>query len=136
MEVIFLKEIHVVGAAIIDNKKVLVAQRSKMMKCPLKWEFVGGKIEEGETPQQALEREVKEELGIRIRVGGYLAMGSSVIEGRKIVLHVYEAELVEGEPIAKEHSMLQWIYINDIMEYDWAEADLPACRELMKKFCL
>ena len=128
-----MTEIHVVGAAIIDGSKVFAAQRSESMKTPLKWEFVGGKVEPGETHTQALIREVKEELGVKIGVKGHIATGYSTLGDKRIVLHVYEAELLEGTPTAREHSELKWVDIDRLMELDWAEADLPACDELMRK---
>lgn len=129
-----MKEVHVVGAAIMDGENVLAAQRSINMSAPLKWEFAGGKVEEGETHTQALERELLEELGVRIKVLGFLAAGTSEIDDKNIMLHVYEAEIVEGKPIPKEHSRLEWIEIDALGELDWAEADIPACTELMRRY--
>ncbi|NLD46989.1 MAG: (deoxy)nucleoside triphosphate pyrophosphohydrolase [Clostridiaceae bacterium] len=127
-----MKEIHVVGAAITDGNLVLAAQRSDKMKLPLKWEFPGGKIEKNETHQQALMREIYEELGVRIRVDDFLADGYSIMEDKKIILFVYNASIVEGIPKAKEHTQLKWVEIDKILELDWAEADYPVCKELLK----
>lgn len=132
-EIIRMLEIHVVGAAIMDGGKVLAAQRSEKMNSPLKWEFVGGKVEQGESHHQALEREVFEELEVRIRAGDHIATGYSIFNGKKIVLHVYKAELIKGVPVLKEHARIRWVDIASLMELDWAEADIPACRELIKR---
>lgn len=126
-------EIHVVGAAVMDKGKVLAAQRSKDMFPPLKWEFAGGKVESGETHSQALQRELYEELGIKIKVNGFVADGESEIGKKRIVLHVYEAEIVEGKPVPSEHSELRWIEVDRLCELDWADADIPACKMLMKR---
>lgn len=128
-----MKEIHVVGAAIMDGSKVLAAQRSKKMKSPLKWEFVGGKVEKGETHKSALEREVQEELGIRIEVKDFVAEGSSLIEDKRIILYVYKASILEGIPKVREHLQLRWVDIEDIEQLDFAEADLPACQKLLSE---
>lgn len=128
-----MTEIYVVGAAIIDGSKVLAAQRSRSMKTPLKWEFVGGKVEPGETHAQALIREVQEELGVRIGVKEHIATGYSTLGDKRIVLHVYEAELLDGTPTAREHERLEWVDLDKLMELDWAEADIPACNELVRK---
>lgn len=126
-----MAEIQVVGAAIINGDKILGAQRSKSMKTPLKWEFVGGKVEIGETPEEALEREVFEELGVKINVKDLIGTGTSETEGKKINLSVFIAEIIEGIPVAKEHSQIMWIHIEDVFMYDWAEADIPICRKLL-----
>ncbi|MCX8128496.1 MAG: (deoxy)nucleoside triphosphate pyrophosphohydrolase [Clostridia bacterium] len=129
-----MSEIHVVGAAIVNNDKVLAVQRSAAMQSPLKWEFAGGKVEKGETHIDALKREMQEELGIEIKVNGFLAAGSSEIGENKIMLHVYECEILHGEPVLKEHVKLEWVDIDELLIYDWAEADIPACKALMKRY--
>ncbi len=126
-----MREIHVVGAAISDGNKILAAQRSEKMKSPLKWEFVGGKVEKNETHRQALQREVYEELGVNIKVNGHIATGTSEADGDKIILHVYGAELVDGCLKPSEHAQVKWVDINNLMELDWAEADIPACEKLI-----
>jgi 8-oxo-dGTP diphosphatase len=127
-------EINVVGAAILEGVKVLAAQRSEKMSPPFKWEFAGGKVESGETHEQALSREIHEELGILIRVGGFLAKGSFDDGDKRIILYVYEASIVEGSPVSREHSDVRWIEIDAIGSLDWAEPDIPACRELMRRY--
>jgi 8-oxo-dGTP diphosphatase len=129
-----MQEIHVVGAAIRKENKILAAQRSSTMSSPLKWEFPGGKIERGESHSQALRREISEELGVGIAVRNYIASGFYEVGDKRINLHVYEAELSEGVPMAREHSRLKWIEIPQIMKLDWAQPDIPACRELLKRF--
>ena len=133
-----MQEIHVVGAAIMDGCRVLAAKRSRFMYPPFKWEFAGGKIESGESHEQALEREILEELGIGIKVKAFVADGTSgindKINDKRIVLHVYEAGIISGEPAPKEHSELCWVEVDRLGELDWAEADIPACKELMKRY--
>ncbi|WP_010251946.1 (deoxy)nucleoside triphosphate pyrophosphohydrolase [Acetivibrio cellulolyticus] len=128
-----MKEIDVVGAAIKNGSKVLAAQRSEIMKSPLKWEFVGGKVEKDETHQAALKRELREELGIDISVGDFIAKGSSIVEDKKINLYVYDAQILEGLPQKREHAQIIWVDIERIMDLDWAEADIPACEQLLRQ---
>ena len=129
-----MQEIHVVGAAIRKENRILAAQRSSSMSSPLKWEFPGGKVEVGESHAQALKREIFEELGVDIMVGNFIDSGCSEADGKKIILHVYEAELLRGIPAAREHAQIKWIEIPEIMKLDWAQPDIPACRELLKGF--
>lgn len=129
-----MHEIEVVGAAIIQGNKVLAAQRSDKMKSPLKWEFAGGKVQKGETHEEALKRELMEELGIDVGVGSFIAKGSSIVEDKLINLYVYSAHILEGVPQAREHAQIMWIDIENIMKYDWAEADLPACEKIYINF--
>lgn len=127
-------EINVVGAAILEDGKVLAAKRSAKMNPPFKWEFAGGKVESGETHEQALSREIHEELGITIRVGGFVAKGFFDDGDKRIVLYVYEASITEGLPVSREHSDIRWIDIDAMESLDWAEPDIPACRELMRRY--
>ena len=129
-----MREIHVVGAAILDGCNVLAAKRSKVMYPPFKWEFAGGKVENGESHSEALEREIMEELGIKIKVGNFVADGIGEDDDKRIVLHVYEAELMEGKPVPREHSELSWVEIDRLSALEWAEPDIPACKELMKRY--
>lgn len=129
-----MREIHVVGAAIIQDGKVLAAKRSAKMYPPFKWEFAGGKIESGETHKQALSREIHEELGILISVGVFAGQGVHDDGDRRIVLDVYEASITEGLPVPKEHSEIRWIEMDSLGSLDWAEPDIPVCRELMRKY--
>lgn len=123
----------VVGAAIIREGKCLVAKRSAQMRAPGKWEFPGGKVEEGETPRDALAREIAEELGVVIAVGDHLGQG---VAG-EVVLEVYAAELVSGQPHAAEHEALAWIGPEEAADLVWAEPDIPIipalCTLLAKK---
>ncbi|MAE69657.1 MAG: hypothetical protein CME06_04205 [Gemmatimonadetes bacterium] len=116
---------HVVGAAIIQEGRCLVAQRGPGMALAGSWEFPGGKVERGESPQSALSREVQEELGIEIEIGLWIGRGESVVQGREIVLDVYCSNLVSGEPRPTEHSETRWITSDQLGGLDWADADRP-----------
>ena len=121
--------VRVVGAAIVRNRRCLAAQRSACMSLPLKWEFPGGKVETGEEPEEALVREIQEELGVDITVGPYLATGTVPHRGQTLILDIYEATLQgEAEPVAHEHATLRWVTAAELTELDWAEADRPPLR--------
>ncbi len=129
--------LHVVGAAIFRNDLCLIAQRGQAMSLPGKWEFPGGKVEANESPEAALVREAAEELGVRVRVGPFLARGTAPSGARLIQLDVYAAELMSGEPIPCEHAEVRWVGNEALADFDWAEADLPvvpAVQRHMRRF--
>ncbi len=120
-----LPTIHVVGAAILRDGLCLVAQRSATMSAPLKWEFPGGKVEADESPEGALARELREELGVGVEVGAHLGRGSAQSEGRSIVLDVYAATWLRGELRLMEHAQIAWCDVHQLQELDWAAPDVP-----------
>jgi 8-oxo-dGTP diphosphatase len=126
--------ITVVCALIIRNDTVLCAQRSQRMALPLKWEFPGGKLEDGEAPEEALKREIMEELAIDITVGRALNVSEYTYEnGRTIRLLPYLATMaIDMEPVANEHAELRWVKADDLLELDWAAADVPIVHEYLK----
>ncbi len=114
-----------VGAALLDGDRVLVARRGARMSLPGKWEFPGGKVEPGEPPEQALVRELREELAIDVAVGAWLGRGESLSGGRRVELDVHAARGPGGTPQAREHSELRWVRDRELEVLDWAEADVP-----------
>jgi 8-oxo-dGTP diphosphatase len=127
--------VHVVGAAIVEAGKVLLTRRGERMSMAGKWEFPGGKLEAGESPQAALVREVAEELGLEITVGKRLGRGTSLHDGRRIELEVYRSHRRGGELRLVEHEEHGWFGAGEIVRLDWPEADLPvlpALEELLR----
>lgn len=117
--------IAVVAALIVKDGKLLIAQRPAGRHMAGKWEFPGGKIERGETPEQALERELSEELGVKTKTGRiYHAIHHSYPE-KDILLLFYRSALLEGEPRPIEEADICWIGEDQLRAYDWAEADGP-----------
>jgi 8-oxo-dGTP diphosphatase len=111
--------ILVVAAAIISDRRVLAARRSAPADVAGGWEFPGGKVESGETPEVALARECLEELGVVVRVGDRLAISIESIE-----LHLYAAEIAAGIPLPLEdHDQLRWVRAADLDSLDWLPID-------------
>ena len=95
------------------------------MSSPLKWEIPGGKVEEGETDEEALVRELREELGIRVVVGEFLCSSCVQVGQREISMFVYQTVIEEGVPQAFEHEQLLWAKAPELSSFDWAQADIP-----------
>ncbi len=110
----------VVGAAILYDGRVLAARRTRPV---VGWEFPGGKVEPGESPEAAVVREISEELGCTVEVTGWLP-GESTI-GERYVLRVAVARLVSGEPVPDEHDIVRWLGPDQLAEVDWLPADVP-----------
>lgn len=120
------KQIDVVGAVIVRDGKVLAAQRGPGMTMAGMWEFPGGKIEPGETEQQSLAREIREELSATVEVGDHVVTTSYDYDFGTVNLSTYYCSLVGGEPAASEHSELRWVEPVDLSHLDWAPADIEA----------
>jgi UPF0271 protein len=128
-----LEELHVVGAAIVEGGRVLLTRRSPRMSMPGKWEFPGGKVEPAETSAGALAREVAEELGLAIEIGGRIGRGTALHDGRRIVLEVYEARRAGGALRLAEHEEHGWFGAEQLDALDWPEADLPVLPALARR---
>ena len=126
------KDIHVVGAVVISADKVLCVQRGPGGTLPGLWEFPGGKVETGETPQQALAREIHEELRCEVAVGEEVTTTRHEYDFGIVHLTTFYCELLAGTPQLVEHSQLAWSDPEDLRELDWAPADVPAV-ELIKQ---
>ena len=125
------KQIRVVGAVMVRGNRVLCAQRGPLGSLPGKWEFPGGKIEDDESPEAALAREIEEELGIRITVRAHLDTTTHTYPFASVTLDTYFAEIRDGEPFPSEHSELRWCAAGELKDLDWAPADVPAVRKLV-----
>ncbi|MEM1084257.1 MAG: (deoxy)nucleoside triphosphate pyrophosphohydrolase [Verrucomicrobiota bacterium] len=125
--------IDVVAGLILDQQgRLLACRRPEGKHLGGKWEFPGGKVEDGEGATDALIRELAEELAIRVETG--LALEPVVHDyGRgPIRLIPFLCRIVEGEPTALEHAELRWCRANDLPSLDWAEADRPILDEFLR----
>lgn len=123
----------VVGAAVVRGARVLAARRTAPAEAAGRWEFPGGKVEPGERPDDALVREIAEELDCDIEVTGWLQ--GAVPIGETHVLTVASARLVRGEPDpgavdAPGHDLVRWLAADELDEVDWLEPDRPFLPEL------
>lgn len=94
------------------------------------WEFPGGKVEFGETPQACLARELSEELGIDARIGEHFASNQYDYGDKKIVLIAYFCEWISGELTLVDHDEALWCEVSDLMTLKWAPADIPIVKAL------
>ena len=115
--------IEVVAALIFREGKFLICQRPANKKRALLWEFVGGKVEPGETKEQALVHECREELAIIVKVKGVFCEVSHVYPDVTVHLTLFNAEIVEGEPQMLEHNDMAWITPAEIDNYTFCPAD-------------
>ena len=115
----------IVAAAIITEGRVLACERSAPPEVAGRWEFPGGKVEPGETDEQALARECVEELGVRVEVGARIGPDVPLAHGRA-VLRVFAVRLLDGdEPRALEHSAMRWLSVDELDTVRWLPADKP-----------
>ena len=117
--------IEVTAAIINKNGRVLIAQRKAAGKLPYKWEFPGGKIESGETPEECLKREMEEEFSIDVSVGEYLGESIYHYDHGSIRLIAYRTTWNEDEIEIKAHKAIKWVKIGELKDYDFAPADIP-----------
>jgi 8-oxo-dGTP diphosphatase len=124
-----------VTAAIICNKenKVLMAKRNNSSSVPLKWEFPGGKVENNETPEESLKREIFEELRVHVKVKGFMASSKYNYDHGEIELLAYYCEIEEGELQALVHDEIQWVRISELLNLDLAPADIPLAKVLLEE---
>lgn len=127
------KQINVVGAVIRRNGTILCAQRGLTGSLPGMWEFPGGKIEEGETPPEALEREIVEELNCEVSVGELITTTAHEYDFGIVNLTTFYCELVSGTPVLSEHESVKWLSPSDLHTLRWAPADIPAVELIQRE---
>ena len=123
--------VEVVAALIWDNDKFMICQRPVHKARALLWEFVGGKVEPGETKEQALIRECQEELAVTLSVGNVFM--DVVHEYPDITVHLtlFNATIAEGAPQKLEHNDIRWITPNEISDYEFCPADEEILRRII-----
>lgn len=129
-----LRQIDVVGAVIQNaTGAILCALRPPGKSQGGLWEFPGGKIEPGESPAEALQREIAEELGCLIQVGDQVADILHPYPNLQVRLITLRAEILQGEPRPREHAELRWVQPTALAQLEWAPADLPTVRLLQER---
>lgn len=125
----------VVAVALIDDqRRVLLARRPEGKKMAGLWEFPGGKVEDNETPEQALVRELREELGILITVDDLepLAFASHTYDDFHLLMPLFDCIRWSGEPVGHEGQTLAWVNANDLDKYPMPPADIPLIEPLRR----
>ena len=126
--------VKVTAAVIEKDGKILIAKRKKGGRLEDKWEFPGGKIEEGETPEDCLRRELLEEFGIDTRIKDFVCSNEHSYSYGSIELLAYKVEHISGDFKLIDHEEINWIKPEELGEYDFAEADKPIVKELIINF--
>ena len=124
---------EVVAALIFQGDRFMICQRPAHKARGLLWEFVGGKVEPGETKQQALIRECREELDVTVSVGELFMELTHVYPDLTVHLSLFRASIAEGVPRLLEHSDLRWITRAEIPDYNFCPADEEILRQLMEE---
>ena len=121
----------VVAAVIKKNDQYLIVQRNKHKHLGLKWEFPGGKVDDDESFEEALQREIKEELDLKISIDKKIAKQAYRDDKIDILLHYYECTLLTEEIVLYEHEDYKWVYSKEMLNYDFAEADKKISKQLV-----
>ena len=125
---------EVVAALIWDKDRFMICQRPAHKARGLLWEFVGGKVERGETKEDALVRECREELAVRISVGDLFMDVTHEYPDVTVHLTLFNASVAEGVPQKLEHNDIQWITPAEIPDYDFCPADEEILAEITRRF--
>ena len=122
--------VEVVAALIWDNERFLICQRPANKARALLWEFVGGKVEAGESPQDALVRECREELDIEITVNDVFMDVTHEYPDITVHLTLFHSNIASGTPKLLEHNDLRWITVDEIDNFDFCPADVDILEKL------
>jgi 8-oxo-dGTP diphosphatase len=127
------KQLLVVAALIEREGRVLLSQRRADQALPLHWEFPGGKVEPGESPSQALVREIQEELACSIDVGAIVDVVFHAYEDFDLIMPVYRATISAGEPRAQQVAAVAWVERSQLPNLKLPPADIPLARRLAEE---
>ena len=114
----------VTAALIRDDQKILIAQRGRNQKFGRQWEFPGGKLNRGETPEACLRREIREELNLEIQVDEHFCTVHHQYHDFKIELMAFWCSIVGGSLELEEHEQVRWVTVPEMKQYSFVEADL------------
>jgi len=125
---------HVVAALVRQGDRFLICQRPAHKARGLLWEFVGGKVEPGESPRDALVRECREELAVTVQPGPVFMEVTHEYPDLTVRLTLFEAAITAGEPRLLEHNAIAWITPDEIDRYDFCPADVEILAEIKKRW--
>lgn len=128
------KKIEVVGAVLINEDRVFAAKRGSGKSMAGYWEFPGGKVETDETPEEALARELREELKVDVTVGEFIVTATHEAGTAVIELSTYLCTIIEGVPVLTEHEEFRWLPVSELSDVEWAPADIPTVELLQERF--
>lgn len=124
--------LEVVAALIWRDDKFLICQRPSNKTLPFLWEFVGGKVEKGESKEQALQRECREELDIAVCVGKEYCEVTHSYPDFDVHLTLFNARIIDGEPKLYEHNDMRWITRDQIPYFEFCPADVEILKKLQE----
>jgi len=129
-----MKAIKVVCGIIYNDQNEILITRRKKGRHKGKWEFPGGKIEEGESPAKCLQREILEELTLDIRVEIEFYSHTHKYSNKLIVnLLTYTATLIGGNLTLIDHDQFSWVQVEELEQFDWLEGDIPIIKQLIER---
>lgn len=124
--------IKVVAAVIVKENKILIARRKEGKHLEFKWEYPGGKVDNGENEKESLKRELKEELDISVSIDDYITESFYEYDKAKINLKAYFVKNYSGTIKLTVHDKINWIKIDELNNYEFAPADIPINNYLIK----
>lgn len=123
----------VIASIMRKDGKYLLAQRAKKDELYGKWEFPGGKMEEGETEHQCLQRELHEEFNIRTEIGDYLCSSFFEHKGHPMEMRAYFVDSFTGDFVLNDHQQIKWVERDDLLNYDMPAPDKPIIQRLLEQ---
>lgn len=126
-----MNTLHVVAAILIRDSRILAAKRLPGGSAGNLWEFPGGKVEANETPQQAIVREIREELGIQVSVEKDFGTYITDIDQNRLSLHCFLCSTSETELCLTSHSQVVWLPAIELRQLDWASPDIPVVHRVI-----
>lgn len=124
---------QVTAAIIRKDKKILICQRDKDDECAMQWEFPGGKLEDNETLEECIVREIKEELDVYIKVAGIFTTSTYHYNGIDVFFTVYNSEIIDGDIKLNVHNDAKWITVNELRNYRFMSADVVFVEKLINE---
>jgi 8-oxo-dGTP diphosphatase len=125
--------INVTAAIIKRDGRILIAKRSSTSSLPNKWEFPGGKIEVGETPEECLARELYEEFDIIVTTGEFFVESVYQYERKTVRLLAFKVQYDQDITTMNAHDDVKWVPVEELLDYDLAPADVPIAKEVQKR---